>query len=177
LADSGVSPILPERCAPIGDPPPSSARVRAFAFFCDGGLAGKTVAVRGLGPVHTEAIVRLLAEGKAARSAVLTPERPAWRGPSEETRATGGAGDLVLGIEHILSGPDHLLFLIALVLYVRRLRTLIWTETAFTLSHSLTFSLTALGLIRVWAPAAEACIALSLVLVAQEIAIGRRDGG
>src|SRR5205809_535397 len=74
-----------------------------------------------------------------------------------------------LGIAHILHGADHLLFLLALVLYVRRPRAVLVTETAFTLSHSLSFSAVALGWVHVFAPTAEACIALSLVLVALDV--------
>jgi hypothetical protein len=63
-----------------------------------------------------------------------------------------------------------LLFLLALVLWVRRWKLVLLAESAFTLSHSVSFSVTALDLVRVSAPAAEACIALSLVLLADELA-------
>ena len=75
----------------------------------------------------------------------------------------------MLGIEHILSGFDHLLFVLSLVLIVRGTRRLIWTVTAFTLAHSITLALATMGVIHVPGPPVEAIIALSIVFVANEI--------
>jgi hypothetical protein len=74
-----------------------------------------------------------------------------------------------LGVVHIGTGDDHLLFLLLLVLLLRSARSVLLAETAFTLSHSVSFSATALGWIHVSSAGAEACIALSLVLLAAEI--------
>ena len=73
-----------------------------------------------------------------------------------------------LGVEHILTGFDHLLFVVALVLLVRGARQLLATITAFTLAHSVSLAATVLGLVRVPPPPVEACIALSIVLVCAE---------
>jgi hydrogenase/urease accessory protein HupE len=73
-----------------------------------------------------------------------------------------------LGIEHILTGFDHLLFVIALAILVRRRRALLATITAFTVAHSLTLACTTLGLLSVPAAPVEATIALSIVLVCAE---------
>jgi hydrogenase/urease accessory protein HupE len=73
-----------------------------------------------------------------------------------------------LGIEHILTGFDHLLFVIALAILVRNRRSLITTITAFTVAHSLTLACTALGLLSVPPAPVEATIALSIVLVCAE---------
>ena len=73
-----------------------------------------------------------------------------------------------LGVEHILSGFDHLLFVIALAMLVRRRRQLITTITAFTVAHCLTLASTALGLLSVPSAPVEATIALSIVLVCAE---------
>jgi hydrogenase/urease accessory protein HupE len=81
---------------------------------------------------------------------------------------------LRLGVVHIATGFDHLLFLLALALQLWRVRAVLLAETAFTLSHTLSFSATALGLVRLPPVAAEACIALSLILLARELALGRR---
>jgi hydrogenase/urease accessory protein HupE len=77
---------------------------------------------------------------------------------------------LVHGIEHILLGYDHLLFVLALVLIVRDWRALLWTITAFTMAHSITLTLATLGLVHVPGPPVEAAIALSIVLLAYELA-------
>jgi hydrogenase/urease accessory protein HupE len=73
-----------------------------------------------------------------------------------------------LGVEHILTGFDHLLFVIGLALLVRSRRALVATITAFTLAHSLTLASTALGLLTVPSAPVEATIALSIVLVCAE---------
>lgn len=73
-----------------------------------------------------------------------------------------------LGIEHILGGFDHLCFVLALALLVRDRRLLVATITAFTLAHSITLGLTALGFVRVPIAPVEATIALSIVLVCVE---------
>jgi hydrogenase/urease accessory protein HupE len=75
---------------------------------------------------------------------------------------------VTLGIEHISTGFDHLLFVVALTLLVRQTRALIVTITAFTLAHSLSLAATVLGVVNVPAPPVEASIALSIVLVCAE---------
>jgi hydrogenase/urease accessory protein HupE len=75
----------------------------------------------------------------------------------------------ILGIEHILSGFDHLLFVLALVLLVQGTRRLLATITAFTAAHSLTLAGATLGWVHVPGPPVEASIALSIVFVASEI--------
>ena len=80
----------------------------------------------------------------------------------------------VLGIEHILTGFDHLLFVLALLILVKGTRRLIATITAFTLAHSLTLFAATLGWINVPGPPVEAVIALSIVFVAGEIVHARQ---
>jgi hydrogenase/urease accessory protein HupE len=73
-----------------------------------------------------------------------------------------------LGVEHILTGFDHLLFVLALALLVQKRGPLITTITAFTVAHSLTLACTALGVLSVPSAPVEATIALSIVLVCVE---------
>jgi hydrogenase/urease accessory protein HupE len=73
-----------------------------------------------------------------------------------------------LGVEHILTGFDHLLFVVALTLLVRKRRSLVLTITAFTVAHSLSLAATVFGLVSVPAAPVEATIALSIVLVCAE---------
>ncbi|WP_323373769.1 HupE/UreJ family protein [Plantactinospora alkalitolerans] len=72
----------------------------------------------------------------------------------------------VLGAEHLLTGIDHILFLLALIAGSRRLREVVLAATSFTLAHSLTFMLAALGLVDVPAGLVEPVIALSIAVVA-----------
>jgi hydrogenase/urease accessory protein HupE len=79
------------------------------------------------------------------------------------------AAYLTLGIEHILTGPDHLLFVFGLILLTASLSGLLRTITAFTVAHSITLALTALGLMSVNPHLIEALVALSILFVAVEL--------
>ena len=141
---------------------------RAFSMTCpDGTLSGHEVSIDGLGTDVDDGVVWLQSLSGKTISHVLTARSPAFTIPRGESSALQTAREYVgLGIVHIATGYDHLLFLALLALSVRRLRPILWAETAFTLSHSISFSATALGWIRVSQSAAECCIALSLVLLA-----------
>lgn len=82
-----------------------------------------------------------------------------------------------MGVEHILSGWDHLLFLIALLVGVRSARSLALVVTAFTLAHSVTLALAALDLVSLPSSFVEIAIALSIVYVAAEnlMKLGKRS--
>jgi hydrogenase/urease accessory protein HupE len=91
-------------------------------------------------------------------------------GAAEDPR---GMGEIawaytLLGVEHILSGIDHLLFVLGLLFLVGFNRRLVLTITAFTVAHSCTLALSALGWLALRSPPVEATIALSIVLVAGE---------
>jgi len=73
-----------------------------------------------------------------------------------------------LGIEHIFSGLDHIAFLLALMLLLRRLRDVVWMVTGFTLGHSITLSLAVLGLVEPDVVLVEALIGFTIALVAVE---------
>jgi hypothetical protein len=141
----------------------------------DGALAGHAVTVRGLGPVLSEAVVWIRYADGASFSHLFAKDDPAWTLPARGSAWTVAAEYVRLGVAHILTGYDHLLFLLLLVLTLKRTRAVLLAETAFTLSHSLSFSATALGWVRVSPALAEACIALSLVLVALDV--GRHGSG
>jgi hydrogenase/urease accessory protein HupE len=72
----------------------------------------------------------------------------------------------LLGAEHLLGGLDHILFLLALIVGSRRLRDVVLAATTFTVAHSVTFLLAALGLVTVPAAIVEPIIALSIAVVA-----------
>jgi hydrogenase/urease accessory protein HupE len=104
---------------------------------------------------------------------VLTPAHPS--GVSGESFLTILRRFLVMGVLHILSGPDHILFVLGLILAGGTLRQLIGLLTAFTLAHSITLSLTALGIASLSPRIVEPVIALSIVAVALENLIRRNE--
>ena len=105
-----------------------------------------------------------------SRVYTLTTAQPTVQlyGSADDKRGMGeiARAYTVLGVEHILSGFDHLMFVLALLFLVGFNRRLLFTITAFTLAHSLTLALSALGLLTLRSPPVEATIALSIVLVA-----------
>jgi hypothetical protein len=171
LRDSALIPRFPDGCRIVKQKDSSHglANVGFYVLECDGPLAGRVVGMHGLGPVVTEAVVLVTLAGGELASHVLTRDSPTWELPRGNAWVDVARPYVRMGIEHILSGADHLLFLLLLVLTLKRPKPVLWAETAFTASHSISFSATALGWIAVSPLAAEACIALSLVLVALDV--------
>jgi hydrogenase/urease accessory protein HupE len=135
------------------------------------GLRG-TLAVTGLGESFSAAMVKVYWLDGQSRVYTLTSAQPDVQlfGSAEDQR---GMVELaraytVLGVEHILSGYDHLAFVLALLFLVGFNRRLLLTITAFTAAHSLTLAVSALGLLTLRPPPVEATIALSIMLVASE---------
>jgi hypothetical protein len=141
---------------------------RGGTLACDA-LAGHQVTVRGLGPVLTEAVVWIRYADGGSFSHLLAKDEPTWTLPANGSAWSVARQYVRLGIAHIATGYDHLLFLFLLVLTLRRPRAVLVAETAFTVSHSIAFTATALGWVRVPPALAEACIAWSLVLLALDV--------
>ena len=133
------------------------------------GLAGKRIEFVGLQATITDVLVRMQTLDGTHTTTLVHPSQP-WLdiAPSAGPLAVATAF-LSHGIEHILFGFDHLLFVLALILIVPSGRVLVWTITAFTLAHSITLSLATLGIVHVPGPPVEATIALSIILLACEI--------
>jgi hydrogenase/urease accessory protein HupE len=168
---------LPEGTQDAGAPRASfgeGAYVERRTIRREGGLAGQTVAIEGLSATSTDVLVRVESLGGAVQTERLSPTRTVF-----VVQATPGAGEVAvtylrLGVEHILFGFDHLLFVLALVILVRDWRRVAVTVTAFTIAHSITLAAATLGFVNVPGPPVEATIALSIVLVAVEILNARR---
>ena len=158
----GVRVVLPEGCD-LGDPASATYRCRAP-------LAGSVVRVEGLGGIVGDAVVTAILRDGGHPSQLLRPGASSWTVPVRVEGISAAARFVRAGAVHVLSGADHLLFLLALVVAMRRFRPVLIAETAFTASHSISMSAAALGWVHVPAAAAEAAIALSLVLVALDVA-------
>ena len=167
---------LPEGTQDVGPPRISFGEgiyVERRTIHRDGGLTGHAVTLDGLSATSTDILVRVESLAGAIQTERLSPTKTAF-----VVQATPGAGEVAaiylrLGIEHILFGFDHLLFVLALVILVRDWRRVAVTVTAFTLAHSITLAAATLGFVHVPSPPVEATIALSIVLVAVEIVNAR----
>jgi hydrogenase/urease accessory protein HupE len=140
----------------------------------EGGLAGKTFRIEGRAAGVTDVIARMERLDGSTQVKRLPIERPEF--VVEAPQGTGAVAwaYLVLGVEHILGGIDHLLFVLALLLVVRGGVRIAATVTAFTVAHSLTLAAATLGWVHVPGPPVEAIIALSIVFVASEVIHGRQ---
>jgi hydrogenase/urease accessory protein HupE len=139
-----------------------------------GGLAGQTLSIDGVAGGVTDVIVRVERSDGTSQVERLLPERPQFAVKGATATADVAWSYLVLGVEHILGGVDHLLFVLALLLIVRGGKRVLATVTAFTVAHSITLVSATLGWMHVSGPPVEAMIALSIVFVAAEIVHGLR---
>ena len=138
------------------------------------GLAGQRIDFVGLQATITDVLVRVQWLDGGQTTTIIRPSE-AWIIISEPQGTWTVIREYtVLGIEHILSGIDHLLFVLALLLITKGTIPLIKTITAFTLAHSITLGLAALGFVRMPVAPIEAIIALSIVFVAVEIIHARQ---
>ncbi len=137
----------------------------------EGGLKG-TLSVDGVGKRYSAAIVKVSWLDGQVRAYTITEGQPSAHlyGSADDRRGIGEVASAytMLGIEHILTGFDHLMFVIGLLFLVGFNRRLLLTITAFTVAHSLTLASAALGLLTLRPPPVEATIALSIMLVTGE---------
>ena len=125
--------------------------------------------------VRTTTVLRFLPPGGAERAFRLDGDPGLVRLDPRWHQAAWSF--VTLGLGHILGGVDHLLFVLCLVLPVRRLRALVGIVTSFTAAHSITLVASALGVAPggLWfAPAVEVAVALSIVYMAFENIVGAR---
>jgi len=167
----GLDVVLPENCT-RKEPPEArianGAWLQRWIVACRGGLGGRTLAIDGLERGTTDVLLQLEFRDGSSQSAQLTPARTSYRVAEKASWLQVATTYTLLGIEHILEGFDHLLFVLALLLIVRDWRVLLATITAFTLAHSLTLAVATLGVVRVPQQPVEAVIALSILFLASE---------
>jgi hydrogenase/urease accessory protein HupE len=181
-------PVLGERQWPLElDLPPGCDTVDAVPRYalpsgdlaelrtvrCDPAVAGSApaIGVRGLEAGLVDLLVRIeRADGATVR--VLTAADPVLRLAGD--RAGGLLPRFMLGVEHILTGYDHLAFVAGILLLVGRIKRVVVAVTAFTVAHSLTLTLSVLDVVRLPDEPVEAVIALSIVYLALEIVIRAR---
>ena len=172
-----ISAVLPEGCearTPVESIWDGTAYVARWTTRCTGGLEGGVIRIDGLDQTRTDVLVRFDFANGINESRHLTPGDSSFTVPTIPSRLEVVRTYLVLGFQHILSGIDHLMFVLALLLLVKGVGRLIVTVTAFTLAHSLTLAGATLGFVNMPGPPIEAAIALSIMFVASEIMHNRQ---
>jgi hypothetical protein len=175
-----LEPQIPEGCRVDGVVRTyviEDARVQHAELVCTAPLAGRVFMVNGLELTATDVLLRIDNLDGSSFTHRLVPEAPRVLIPERPGAWEVAATYLLLGVEHIFSGIDHLLFVLALLLLVRGIGRLIATITAFTVAHSITLAAATLGFVNVPSAPIEATIALSILFVATELARGGRLGG
>lgn len=167
-----MKPLLPIICKNQGNVEVQrveTARVDRWKVVCDSSLVGQSLGVEGLVNLQSNVILRVsLADGRKYQK-VLNAQAPQFLIPEHPQASVVFKSYSLLGIEHILGGWDHLLFVLGLVLLVKGRKLLFWTITAFTLGHSVTLSLAVLGFVNVPSAPVEALIAFSILVLAIEL--------
>lgn len=166
-----LRPLLPPECRQVGERTTEErdeAVVSKWVMDCGGGLVGRRIGIVGL--ESTDALLRIgLASGSVDRR-VLGADHASVVVEAEPTRLDVLMDYARLGIEHIAGGIDHLLFVFGLLLLTGGTRQLVATITAFTLGHSVTLAAAALELVRVPQAPVEVVIALTIYILAVELA-------
>ena len=167
-----VAPAIPPECrlAAAGQQTvtPGALIVRG-TLTCDGGIAGKTLAIDGLEATVTDVIVRVHHADGRLESHLLKPVAPAVTLGGVTSRWQRALEYVRLGVEHILLGVDHLLFVLGLLLIVGDRWMLVKTITSFTVAHSITLAIATLGYASAPLPPLNAAIALSILFLGPEI--------
>jgi len=175
-----LAPRLPTGCKAVeeGDAARQGlALVRVQQIDCGGApLVGKTLAVSGIERSRTGVLARVQLAGAAAQSRMLDASAPSLTIAAAPTAASVLHSFFALGVEHLVTGVDHVLFLLALTFLLGWGRRLFWTLTSFTLGHSVTLALTALGHVDFPVALVESMIAFSIVMASAELARPSRPG-
>ena len=149
---------------------PSSPAIQQRLYRCESSLSGRAVeiAFSQFNPA-TSTLIKYRAHNGEQHTRLLKPSENDWQIPAAETASRIAWDYTVLGVQHILAGFDHLLFLLCLLLVAGSWQRVLVTITGFTVAHSLTLVLSALEWVRLPLPPVEAVIALSIIFLATEI--------
>ena len=168
----GLYVRLPDTCKPNAE---SVKAMEGGAFLerwnvaCRDGLKGQSITVDGLRATVTDVLARIGYLDGTTEITRLTPESPTYVVSGAQTGSEVAWTYFRLGVDHILSGLDHLLFVFALILLIHDRWMLVKTISAFTLAHSITLAGAALGYFSLAQKPVEATIALSIAFVASEL--------
>jgi len=153
----GAIDVVPERQSvrlafTVADPAPGHTAIRAYVFPYD--------------PIH-QTFINIYEDDELTLQAILdaSRQRVEYYGGTTQGRLAVVRTFVLSGIEHIMIGPDHILFLIGLLLLGGTLAKLALIVTAFTIGHSITLSLAALDILSPPAYFIEPLIALTIVVV------------
>jgi hydrogenase/urease accessory protein HupE len=167
-----VKPQFPDGTEAVTDVRSTFSRgvtVRRWRVRIPQGLDGKAITFSGLSETRIDVLARLVRLGGSVQLERILPVSPRFVAKPDPGPLEVVTTYTALGVEHILTGFDHLLYVLGMLILVGGWRRIVVTMSAFTATHSLTLTAAALGWVHVPQPPVEACIALSILFVAREI--------
>ena len=172
VVGSHLQPVLPADCAMASESTTVKEKtglVSSWTVSCPAGLAGSTVRIDGISGSRADALLRIIRVDGSVDSQLLTAEEASYTVGDIPSSFDVAMDYIELGADHILTGWDHLLFVLALVLIIGWGSALLWTITAFTVGHSITLAVAALGFVSMPPAPIEVGIALSILYLAYEL--------
>ena len=180
LPGADVQPRLPEACRAVSpiDVEDGGDRIRLrWSIDCGkDGLAGREIGVTDLDVAKITALVRVQALDGTTRQGVLNESQPTWRVPARPSAIAAAESFLRLGVFHVLSGPEHVLLVAALLLLAADPRGLLGIAAAFALGEGLALAPAVLGAPVLPTPAAALLVACCLLGLATVAARRERAG-
>ena len=174
-----LQPRVPESCTTLGPPErhkteDNVAIEETTELRCDPpDMVGAVVRVDGLSDSSINVVVRVVRADGNVHHAILDTVTPQLTITTQEDESHSFFEYLWLGVSHLLTGWDHLTFVLGLLVLFGWHRRLIAAVTAFTIGHSLTLALSVLAIVSVPMALVEASIALTIVVLALEIQSGK----
>tara|TARA_B100000989_G_scaffold295491_1_gene276692 strand:+ start:687 stop:1643 length:957 start_codon:yes stop_codon:yes gene_type:complete len=163
-----ASLVFPENCVALNQTPFKQGKysIEKISLTCDSTIKGAEIRVVGLS-ILNDALVTINFLDKKRFEGLMNLKKSIIKIPEEEQIFP--TAYFVLGVEHLIGGPDHLLFIMGLLFIVFGWKNLFKTITAFTLAHSITLALSVLGIVKLPSGSIEALIALTIIYLAFEI--------
>lgn len=145
-----------------------SSKIYTYKASFQGILAGQTISISNLEKTLVDVMIHIELDKEINHSFLLHPDKPEVTIPIEPDRLSVLLGYIRLGVEHILLGYDHLLFVLVLLLLITNISSLFFTITSFTIAHSITLVLASLDILTLASAPVEAVIALSILFLSKE---------
>ena len=181
LSEKLQQPIFSERCQLLSRQFPErvrDSRVERSRIDCGAqGLSGVSIAMSGDSDFELNVVINITRTNGRVVRALLSQARPQFIVPAHESASSVLADYMAMGAEHLLTGVDHLLFILGLVLWVRKRRELFLAVTAFTLGHSVTLALTSLNVLSLSSTLVEIGIAASILWLAIKLSLDQSSAG
>lgn len=174
-----IEPVFPSVCREVSrglGENTGLALVKRWKMDCGAsGLQDQSISISGLDNNLADVFVEITFLSGQSQTTILKPGKSSL--VVDRGAGPGSANYFWMGIEHLLLGFDHIIFVIGLVLLVRTPMNIVKVVTSFTVAHSLTLALATFGIVRLSQASIEAVIALSIVFLAVELLnLGQRNG-